>query len=85
MATKTKIKPKAADKPECEVTEWLTREGFIKFDHHTQKLGDVFVLRPRSECPWWTVQKRSSGNVRWYVDFPTAVPASAICRFVESL
>jgi hypothetical protein len=84
MAGTARPKPKAA-KTDCPVLEFLEREGFIKFDLTTFKSGDVFVIRPRHECPWWTVQKRSSGNVRWFVDFSTAVPASAVCRFIESI
>ena len=55
MTTKLKKKPKASTQPECPITERLLREGFIKFDNTTFKLGDVFALRPRNGCPWWTV------------------------------
>lgn len=76
---------KAASKPVCEVGDWLKRQGFVKVDYVTVKLGELFVIKPRSECPWWTVQKRSSTTVRWFVDFDAKVPASAICKFIESV
>lgn len=60
---------KAASKPVCEVAEWLKRQGFVKVDYVTLKLGELFVIKPRSECPWWTVQKRSSTTVRWEQGF----------------
>lgn len=76
---KTKVKD------ECEITAFMKKNGFVKTDTYTMKLGDIVVSKPRPEQPWWTVQKRNGGQVRYFVDFPTAAPARAVCAFIEAI
>lgn len=81
----TKPKRLEAESPAADVSAWLKRNGFAKVDSFTVKLGNIVVLLPRQDQPWWTVQKRNGANVRWFVDFPEACPAAAVCRFIESI
>jgi hypothetical protein len=80
-------KPPVAEKrEECEFSAWLKKTGFVRVDSFTVKLGEIYVLKPRSEQPWWTVQKRSGGErVRYFVDFPKECPVHAIIAFVEAI
>lgn len=78
-------KRSVADSPAAEISAWLKRNGFVKLDSFTVKLGEIVVMQPRNDQPWWTVQKRNGANVRWFVDFPEACPATAVCRFIESI
>lgn len=81
MATKTAAKQTESS----EIGQWLVKNGFVRMDSYTSKLGEVYVIKPRPEQPWWTVQKRNGSSVRWFVDFPAGCPWSAVCRFIESV
>lgn len=76
---------KAEAKTECEITAFMKKNGFVKTDTYTMKLGDIVVSRPRPEQPWWTVQKRNGSHVRYFVGFPKEAPARAVCAFIEAI
>ena len=69
----------------CELGKYLKLNGFRKRDSFTWKLGDISVLVPRSEQPWWTVQKRNISKVRYFVDFPKDAPTQAIIAYIEKI
>lgn len=82
MATTSPTKKPATD---CEITAFLKKNGFVKTDSYTMKLGDIVVSRPRPEQTWWTVYKRNGTHTWYFVDFPKEAPARAICAFIEAI